>query len=78
MNDTSKNVNAWTVFPMPDESDREISRCSCGRRMCWIETANGKKMPLSMDGAMVQIGTGRVFANSHFAECSDRETKRKR
>ena len=46
--------------------DPRPSKCrSCGATIFWVETKNGKKMPINADGV------------SHFATCPQAETWRR-
>jgi hypothetical protein len=54
-------------FPFP--LDAKADRCkACGATIVWVETASGKRMPLSTATAAPDP-SGQLRAISHFADC---------
>ncbi len=51
-------------------ADAIPARCnSCGAGMVWVQTGNGKAMPLSV--ATIEERDGVQFALPHFVDCKD-------
>jgi hypothetical protein len=55
-------------YPVPDDSTMETCR-SCGAKIIWAKTLQGKAIPLSV--ASIEWRGKERYANSHFSDCPD-------